>query len=88
MSAFRGYYHQQYLAKNPNGYCGIGGCGVPFNLAALQLGEKASPTVHRGFSQDIGWLATNQTETLRVLAERYALVSALTSTGILPSTPV
>jgi len=21
-------YHQQYLAKNPNGYCGIGGCGV------------------------------------------------------------
>jgi peptide-methionine (S)-S-oxide reductase len=26
-------YHQQYLAKNPNGYCGIGGCGVPFNAA-------------------------------------------------------
>lgn len=24
-------YHQQYLAKNPNGYCGIGGCGVSFN---------------------------------------------------------
>jgi peptide-methionine (S)-S-oxide reductase len=23
-------YHQQYLAKNPNGYCGIGGCGVPY----------------------------------------------------------
>ncbi len=21
-------YHQQYLAKNPNGYCGIGGKGV------------------------------------------------------------
>jgi peptide-methionine (S)-S-oxide reductase len=21
-------YHQQYLAKNPNGYCGIGGIGV------------------------------------------------------------
>ena len=21
-------YHQQYLEKNPNGYCGIGGCGV------------------------------------------------------------
>ena len=20
-------YHQQYLAKNPNGYCGIGGTG-------------------------------------------------------------
>jgi peptide-methionine (S)-S-oxide reductase len=23
-------YHQQYLAKNPRGYCGHGGCGVPF----------------------------------------------------------
>ena len=21
-------YHQQYLAKNPGGYCGLGGCGV------------------------------------------------------------
>jgi peptide-methionine (S)-S-oxide reductase len=24
-------YHQQYLAKNPNGYCGIGGCGVKYD---------------------------------------------------------
>ena len=23
-------YHQQYLFKNPNGYCGLGGCGVKF----------------------------------------------------------
>ncbi|MGB5260758.1 MAG: peptide-methionine (S)-S-oxide reductase, partial [Gammaproteobacteria bacterium] len=21
-------YHQQYLAKNPRGYCGLGGTGV------------------------------------------------------------
>ncbi len=29
-------YHQQYLAKNPNGYCGIGGTGVscPIGLKA------------------------------------------------------
>ncbi len=29
-------YHQQYLAKNPNGYCGIGGTGVscPIGLEA------------------------------------------------------
>jgi peptide-methionine (S)-S-oxide reductase len=28
-------YHQQYLAKNPGGYCGIGGTGVacPVGLA-------------------------------------------------------
>jgi len=23
-------FHQQYLGKNPHGYCGLGGCGVPF----------------------------------------------------------
>lgn len=23
-------YHQQYLYKNPNGYCGLGGCGIKF----------------------------------------------------------
>jgi len=23
-------YHQQYLAKNPNGYCGLGGLGVEY----------------------------------------------------------
>ena len=34
-------YHPQYLAKNPDGYCGIGGCGVPFKLAELPVGEKA-----------------------------------------------
>ncbi len=26
--------HQQYLAKNPGGYCGIGGCDVPYRAAA------------------------------------------------------
>ena len=25
-------YHQQYLAKNPAGYCGLGGTGVPFPI--------------------------------------------------------
>ena len=27
---FAEIYHQQYLYKNPNGYCGLGGCGVKF----------------------------------------------------------
>ena len=38
---FSADYHQQYLAKNPGGYCGIGGCGVPFKIAELPVGEKA-----------------------------------------------
>jgi peptide-methionine (S)-S-oxide reductase len=31
-------YHQQYLAKNPNGYCGLGGTGVscPVGLVATK----------------------------------------------------
>jgi peptide-methionine (S)-S-oxide reductase len=33
-------YHQQYLAKNPNGYCGLGGTGVscPIGLAVRREG--------------------------------------------------
>jgi peptide-methionine (S)-S-oxide reductase len=27
-------YHQQYLAKNPAGYCGLGGCGVSYESAS------------------------------------------------------
>jgi len=29
-------YHQQHLAKNPDGYCGIDGYGVPFKVVELQ----------------------------------------------------
>jgi peptide-methionine (S)-S-oxide reductase len=41
-------YHQQYLAKNPNGYCGLGGTGVACPVGLLQgQGEprrqKATP---------------------------------------------
>ena len=34
------HYHQQYLAKVPNGYCGLGGTGVacPVGIAALAGG--------------------------------------------------
>lgn len=28
--------HQQYLGRNPGGYCGHGGCGVAFPLATLR----------------------------------------------------
>jgi peptide-methionine (S)-S-oxide reductase len=33
-------YHQQYLAKNPGGYCGLGGTGIacPVGLAATTAG--------------------------------------------------
>ena len=35
-------YHQQYLAKNPNGYCGLGGTGVRYKL------DKPQPAVVQG----------------------------------------
>jgi peptide-methionine (S)-S-oxide reductase len=31
------HYHQQYLAKVPNGYCGLGGTGVGCNVAPLVI---------------------------------------------------
>ena len=31
-------YHQQYLAKNPNGYCGIGGTGVTCPTGVVEAG--------------------------------------------------
>ena len=34
-------YHQQYLAKNPGGYCPDHSCGVSFDSAGLREGEKA-----------------------------------------------
>jgi peptide-methionine (S)-S-oxide reductase len=39
-------YHQQYLAKNPGGYCGIGGTGVscPAGLALAGLALDAQAT--------------------------------------------
>jgi peptide-methionine (S)-S-oxide reductase len=32
-------YHQQYLAKNPHGYCGLGGTGV---ACEIDTGVKAN----------------------------------------------
>jgi len=30
-------YHQQYLAKNPNGYCGLGGTGVSYPIGVTAV---------------------------------------------------
>ena len=35
-------YHQQYLAKNPGGYCGLAGTG-----ACYQLDSKSQPTADK-----------------------------------------
>jgi peptide-methionine (S)-S-oxide reductase len=32
-------YHQQYLAKNPRGYCGLGGTGVGCPIGVVRAGE-------------------------------------------------
>jgi peptide-methionine (S)-S-oxide reductase len=34
-------YHQQYLAKNPDGYCPNHSCGIPYRSAVSYAGEKA-----------------------------------------------
>jgi peptide-methionine (S)-S-oxide reductase len=34
-------YHQQYLAKNPGGYCPNHSCGIPYKSPVSAVGEKA-----------------------------------------------
>jgi len=36
-------YHQQYLAKNPDGYCGLGGTGLSCPTGAAEAGPSAGP---------------------------------------------
>ena len=40
-------YHQQYLAKNPDGYCGLGGTGVscPVGAAKAKAARNPAPKV-------------------------------------------
>ncbi len=42
-------YHQQYLAKNPGGYCGLGGTGVtcPIGLVTFRGEDDAATDEHR-----------------------------------------
>ena len=50
-------YHQQYLAKNPGGYCGHGGTGVscPIGLATTRdSGENKAPQRLRASENNIG----------------------------------
>lgn len=37
-------YHQQYLRKNPNGYCGIGGTGVRLSAPSQENWGRSCPT--------------------------------------------
>jgi peptide-methionine (S)-S-oxide reductase len=37
-------YHQQYLAKNPRGYCGLGGTGVACPTGLVAVGVEARST--------------------------------------------
>lgn len=37
-------YHQQYLAKNPEGYCGIGGTGVSCPVGLAAAGGASAPS--------------------------------------------
>lgn len=37
------HYHQQYLAKVPNGYCGLGGTGVTCGIEPLVEFRRAGP---------------------------------------------
>src|ERR1700688_446477 len=44
-------YHQQYLAKNPDGYCPDHSCGIPYKSPVLAVGAKAVLLGSRGLSR-------------------------------------
>ncbi len=37
-------YHQQYLAKVPGGYCGLGGTGVSCPVGLVRAGAAVQPS--------------------------------------------
>jgi len=43
-------YHQQYLERNPNGYCGLGGTGVQ-RVARRNRAPRAFPCPMKGHSR-------------------------------------
>src|SRR5262249_46143005 len=49
-------YHQQYLAKNPFGYCGLGGTGV-----SCPIGTGAKLTQGASAGSDFRWCGTQGT---------------------------
>ncbi len=47
-------YHQQYLVRNPNGYCGLGGTGVSCPVSSRRTRAPRRADRHPG----AGWLKT------------------------------
>ena len=52
-------YHQQYLAKNPGGYCGLGGTGHHEVAGELLQHERAILVTHQ-LADDLGHLVGHQ----------------------------
>ncbi|ATG89872.1 peptide-methionine (S)-S-oxide reductase MsrA [Methylomonas koyamae] len=58
-------YHQDYLAKNPLGYCGLGGTGVAYaDPSRPDLGKSSHATALAGDDQPVDWhnFTLNETE--------------------------
>jgi peptide-methionine (S)-S-oxide reductase len=65
-------YHQQYLHKNPNGYCGIGGTGVSCPIGLAVDGETATKSAT---GDGLKPVASNDAEWRKRLSrEQYAVL--------------
>ena len=70
-------YHQQYLHKNPNGYCGIGGTGVSCPIGLGIDGAPASGEADRAGEADDGLkpvASTDEGWRKRLSPEQYAVL--------------
>ena len=45
-------YHQQYLAKNPDGYCGLGGTGVSCPVGVPRTGRRTAAGIETASHRD------------------------------------
>ena len=67
-------YHQQYLAKNPNGYCGLGGTGVSCPIGTGVTGELSG-----GTSRPSAEHSTSRARRRSRVASRLALATQCTA---------
>ena len=67
-------YHQQYLAKNPNGYCGLGGTGVSCPIGTGVTGRLSGGTSSPAAEHSTSWARRRSR-----VASRLALVTQCTA---------
>jgi hypothetical protein len=82
-STFCADYHQQYLAKNPDGYCPNHSCRIPYKSAVLYAGEKVEQLILLGVHLDANGLPTSSAVFRRKTRDVFGVEVYLKSPSVL-----